>query len=143
MKNEYMELKSRQQVEFNKLPLGFAFSDEQFKEMMEGWGLAVSDTDKIARVVGGAFIQKKDLASYHDVVKRFDEEMKAAIDADKTGDGFIYQMFLTELENHEYGYTDDAEEALDALGYTIDEIHSDDLLRHGFEKAIQRAAMED
>lgn len=52
-------------------------------------------------------------------------------------------MFLTELENHEYSYTGDAEDTLDALGYTIDEIYADDLLRHGFEKAIQRAAMED
>lgn len=143
MKNEYMELKSRQQMEFDKLPLGFAFSDEQFKEMMEGWGLAVSDTDKIARVACGAFIQKKDFDNYHETTKRFDKELKEAIAADKTGDGFIYQMFLTELENHEYSYTGDAEDALDELGYTIDEIYADDLLRHGFEKAIQRAAMED
>lgn len=143
MKNEYMELKSRQQMEFNKLPLGFAFSNEQFKEMMDGWGLAVSDTDKIARVAGGAFIQKKDFDNYHEATKRFDKELKEAIAADKTGDGFIYQMFLTELENHEYSYTGDAEDALDELGYTIDEIYADDLLRRGFEKAIQRAAMED
>ena len=143
MKNEYMELQSRQQMEFNELPLGFAFSDEQFKKMMEGWGLTIGDTDKIARVAGGAFIQKRDLDSYHEIVKRFDQELKEAIAADKTGDGFIYQMFLTELENHEYSYTGDAEDTLDALGYTIDEIYADDLLRHGFEKAIQRAAMED
>ena len=143
MKNEYMELQSRQQMEFNELPLGFAFSDEQFKKMMEGLGLTIGDTDKIARVAGGAFIQKRDLDSYHEIVKRFDKELKEAIAADKTGDGFIYQMFLTELENHEYSYTGDAEDTLDALGYTIDEIYADDLLRHGFEKAIQRAAMED
>lgn len=143
MKNEYMELQSRQQMEFNELPLGFAFSDEQFKEMMEGWGLTISDTDKIVRVAGGAFIQKRDLDSYHEISKRFDKELKEAIAADKTGDGFIYQMFLTELENHEYSYTGDAADALYELGYTIDEIYADDLLRHGFEKAIQRAAMED
>lgn len=143
MKNEYMELQSRQQMEFNELPLGFAFSDEQFKEMMEGFGLTISDTDKIVRVAGGAFIQKRDLDSYHEITKRFDKELKEAIAADKTGDGFIYQMFLTELENHEYSYTGDAEDALYELGYTIDEIYADDLLRHGFEKAIQRAAMED
>lgn len=35
----YRELRDRQQKEFNELPLGFAFSDKQFDEMMEKWGL--------------------------------------------------------------------------------------------------------
>ena len=30
----YRELRDRQQKEFNELPLGFAFSDKQFDEMM-------------------------------------------------------------------------------------------------------------
>lgn len=34
----YREMRERQQKEFNELPLGFAFSDEQFNKMMEGWG---------------------------------------------------------------------------------------------------------
>lgn len=38
MANRYAELKQRQQEEFNKLPLGFAFSDKQFNEMMKEWG---------------------------------------------------------------------------------------------------------
>lgn len=35
----YREMRERQQKEFNELPLGFAFSNEQFAEMMKGWGL--------------------------------------------------------------------------------------------------------
>lgn len=35
----YRELRDRQQKEFNELPLGFAFSDKQFDEMMGKWGL--------------------------------------------------------------------------------------------------------
>ena len=35
----YRELRERQQKEFNELPLGFAFSMEQFRGMMEEWGL--------------------------------------------------------------------------------------------------------
>lgn len=35
----YRELRDRQQKEFNELPLGFAFSDKQFDEMMKKWGL--------------------------------------------------------------------------------------------------------
>lgn len=32
----YQEMRLRQQQEFNALPLGFAFSQEQFDEMMRG-----------------------------------------------------------------------------------------------------------
>ena len=143
MKNEYIELVKRQQEEINALPLGFAYGDEQFKQMMGEWGLTVNDTDKIVRVAGGAFVQKKDLDLYHEVVNRHHEELEAAIVADKTGDGFIYQMFLTELQNHEYSYTGDSEETLDALGYTIDDIYGNIRLLHGFKKATMHIAAED
>lgn len=143
MKNEYIELRRRQQTEYNSLPLGAAFNDKQFKDMMDNWGLCIGDTDKIARVVGGMFIQKKDLNHFHEVVNKFCKEIEDAIAADKTGDGFIYQMFLTELLDHEYSYTGDAGDALDELGYTLDDIHADPRLLHGFNKAVARAAEEE
>ena len=37
--NRSAELRNRQQEEFNALPLGFAFGQKQFDEMMRGWGL--------------------------------------------------------------------------------------------------------
>ena len=37
--NQYQEMRDRQQQEFNALPLGFAFGQKQFNEMMRGWGL--------------------------------------------------------------------------------------------------------
>lgn len=67
----YRELRDRQQKEFNELPLGFAFSDKQFDEMMEKWGLdPEKDLDKIYRVPGGGFIQKKDHEHFHEVLDR-------------------------------------------------------------------------
>ena len=41
--------------------------------------------------------------------------MAAAIAEDKTGDGFLYQMFLCELDNHEYGGTGGSKDTADAL----------------------------
>lgn len=135
--NRYAELRERQQVEFNKLPLGFAFSNKQFDEMMERWGLDTEkDLDKITRIPYGGFIQKKNLDLFHETVERHSEEMKAAIEADKTGEGFIYQMFLYELDNHEYGYTGDTEDTLDALGYTAEEVLGNPRLKRGIEKAV-------
>ncbi len=135
--NRYAELRKRQQAEFNMLPLGFAFSDKQFKEMMKGWGLdPEKDVDKLYSIPGGGFIQKSDHALLHETTKRHRAELQAAIDADETGEGFVYEMFLYELDNHEFGYTGDTEDALDALGYTADEVLGNPRLKRGIEKAV-------
>lgn len=99
--NKYAELRNRQQKEFNALPLGFAFGDKQFEEMMKKWGLdPEKDLDKIYSVGYGGYIQKKDAELLHKTRERHDAEMEAAIEADKTGRNFIYQMFLYDLDNH-------------------------------------------
>lgn len=134
--NRYAELRHRQQEEFNALPLGFAFSREQFYEIMRGWGLdPEKDCDKIYRLPGGGYVQKKDADLLHQTTERHSAEMAAAIAEDKTGEGFIYQMFLAELADHEYGYTGDSEDTLDALGYTMEQVRADKRLLCGFEKA--------
>lgn len=134
--NRYAELRHRQQEEFNALPLGFAFSQKQFDEMMRDWGLdPEKDRDKIYRIPAGGYVQKKDADLLHQTAERHDAELTAAIAEDKTGDGFIYQMFLAELADHEYGYTGDADDTLDALGYTMEQVMADKRLLHGFEKA--------
>ena len=135
--NRYAELRQRQQEEFNALPLGFAFSQKQFDEMMLDWGLdPEKDLDKILRIPGGGYVQKKDADLLHQTTERHNKEMEAAIAEDKTGEGFIYEMFLYELDNHEYGYTRDTEDTLDALGYTAEEILGDPCLKRGIEKAV-------
>lgn len=135
--NEYAELRRRQQAEFDALPLGFAFSQKQFNEMMEGWGLdPEKDLDKILSIPGGGYVQKKDAGLLHQTAERHDAEMAAAIAGNTTGEGFIYQMFLYELDNHEYGYTRDTEDTLDALGYTAEEVLGNPRLKRGIEKAV-------
>lgn len=49
MKETYLELRQRQQHEFNMLPLKFAYSDEQFKKGMKELGLDPTDTDKVIK----------------------------------------------------------------------------------------------
>lgn len=137
--NRYAEMRQRQQEEFNALPLGFAFSQKQFNEMMEGWGLnPENDLDKIFRTPGGGYVQKKDAELLHQTRERHDSELKEAIAEDTTGEGFIYEMFLCELDDHEYGYTRDTEDTLDALGYTAEEVLGDPRLKRGIEKAVTK-----
>ena len=134
--NKYIEMHRRHQAEVNALPLGAAFNNKQFEEMMLGWGLdPEKDLDKICRISGGMFIQKKDKEHMEEVLHSHDTEMKEAIEADKDGTGFIYEMFLFELDNHEYGYTGDPEDACNALGYTVEEVVNDKRLSAAFMKA--------
>ena len=134
--NRYAQLRQRQQEELNALPLGFAFGRKQFDEMMEGWGLdPEKDLNKICSIGAGGYIRKEDVGLLRQTSERHREEMAAAIAEDETGGGFIYEMFLCELDNHEYGYTQDTEDALDALGYTAEEVLGDPRLKRGIEKA--------
>ena len=116
--NAYKQLKDKHQNEMDAFPLGAAFSKEQFEKMMQGWGLTVNDVDKICSLGCGCFIRKSDKERFLEMSVRFKKEMQDAIAADKTGDGFIYEMFLYELANHEYCITYDYEETFDALSLT-------------------------
>lgn len=137
--NQYTKLKKRQQEEFNALPLGFAFTEEQFEKMMRNWELdPKADIDKICRIVSNGYIQKKDLKKLQELSKRHKVEREEAIANDKTGDNFIYHMFLCELNNTEYGYTGNETDALEALDLTWEQLQADKRLLHGFEKASKR-----
>lgn len=136
--NSYTELRNRQQVEFNAFPLGAAFSEKQFDEMMRGWGLEPTDTDKIYKLPGGMFLRKSDSSAFHEMVERHAKERELAMDEDRTGMGYIQDMFAAELENHEYGYTYELDDTLDALGLTLDEVKADKRLRNGLNKALQK-----
>ena len=103
--NKYTDLKNRQQEEFNAFPLGAAFGNKQFAEMMQAWGLTENDTDKIYSIGGGCYIRKSDHKAFHEMIDRHEKERRNAIAADLTGYGFIYDMFYTELANHEYCIT--------------------------------------
>ncbi len=133
--NRYADLKQRQQQEFGTFPMQYAFSNQQFAEGMAALGLKPADTDKIYKVPGGGFYRREDGSRLKTMMDRFDQELHEAVASDKTGDGFIYEMFLYELENYEYGCTMDLSETLDALGYTPEDIQADPRLSHGLERA--------
>ena len=133
--NKYEEIKNKHQKRVDDFPLGFAFSNQQFKDMMEKWELKETDTDKIYSIGGGGFIRKTDLEEYNKMWTEIRKEEKDLIEQDKTGEGYIKDMFLYELENHEYGYTHELEDTLDALELTYDQVMESPSLKHGLELA--------
>ena len=135
----YQEMKIRHQNEVNAFPIYFAFSNIQIGRMFKELGLnPQKDCDKIVSIPGtGGFILKKDADAYKEMFQRQHEELQNAISEDVDGTGFIYQMFRYELANHEFGYTGDADDAIEALGYTKKQIEETPALKQGFEKAKQ------
>lgn len=138
----YKAMKDRHQAEVNALPLAFAFSERQYNEKLAEWNITPEEAKAgaIVGIGGGGFIRSCDRELVTSTFKRIREEEAAAIAEDITGDGFIYEMFLTELNNHEYSYTGDIMETLDALGITPADLDKSEALRNGLKKAVKEIA---
>ena len=126
------------QKEVNEFPLMFAFSKDQFnKGMKEKFNLKETDTDQIVSIGMGGFCKKSDVESFKQMLVRQDTEFAEAISSDETGENFIYQMFLYELSNHEYGYTGEVEDTLNALGMTLEYVNNKNNVKNGLKLAIK------
>lgn len=140
----YSQMRVRQQKEFDTLPIFAAFRQTDLNDRMKARGLnPKKDRDKIVSIGSGCFMEKKDVPLLKETSKRHREELDKAIAEDSNGEGFVYQMFLYELRNHEYGYTMDPEDTLDELGYTYEEVAADDKLWHGFKLACCKIMREE
>lgn len=140
--NQYQALITRQQEEFNKFPIKFAFNDAQFKQGMNELGLDENDTDKVVRTGAGGFMRKSDVEAYAKLGEKFAKELNDEIENDKFGNKFVKDMFSYELENHEYGYTRDYTDSLEALGYTMEDIKNNPKLKMGFDLALAEYSQE-
>ena len=103
---------------------------------MEKFGLEKTDTKKICKVPGGGFCLKTDAEKLTKLFTRHEIERSEARAADKTGEGYIFDMFDYELSNHEYSYTGVLEDTLDALGLSMEDIEKNDALSTGLKNAI-------
>lgn len=134
---KYTELKRKHQKEYHNFPMFFAFTQEQFRESVSKLGLTEKDTDKLLSIGCGGFIKKADRDAFKSLILSCEKEMKEAIASDKTGEGFIYEMFRHELANHEYCITYDVTDTLEATGLSQEDIDNNEALKHGLEKAIK------
>lgn len=138
MKNLYAEMQEHHQMEINAFPMFFAFSQKQFEEGMKSLGLEPSATDQIYSLGNGGYYKKSDATKLHEMFRRFKQDQEDAISADTTGEGFIFDMFSYELDNHEYCITLDLEDTLDAIGMTQEEISASPRLKRGLKLALNR-----
>lgn len=132
----YQAMRQRHQGEFNRFPLMAAFTEEQLREGLANWGMDPdAGREEIVPIGAGVFVRRADMAAYKEMVERHGAELEAAINADKDGTGFIREMFACELRNHEYSYTGDEQETLDALGITEEDLVERPALANGLRLA--------
>lgn len=133
--NKYREFKERTQNEFNNFPIGFAFTSEQFEESKKKLG--VKDNSELVKIGYNGFIRKTDRVKFHKMISSQNEEYDRLILEDTKGNGFIADMFKYELPNHEFGYTWDLEDTLDALDLTKEKVMSDKKYFNGINNALK------
>lgn len=138
--NKYLDMRNRHQAEVNAFPMHFCFGEEQIRKKFEELGLdREKDLDKIVVIKEtGGFVLKEDAPALKEMLDRHSREMEEAIADDKSGNGFIYEMFLYELNNHEYGYTYDASDTLRSLKLTLKQIEASPALKHGWDRAKKK-----
>ena len=135
----YKEMKDRHQAEVNALPLAFAFSEKQYRDKLAEWQITPEEA-KAGAIIGignGGFIRASDRDLVISTFERIADEEAAAIAADQDGAGYIYQMFLYELNNHEYSYTGDIDETLDALHISNKDLAENPALLNGLNLALK------
>lgn len=131
MSNLYVELKNKQETEFNSFPIKFAFSRQQEEKGLEELGLA--SADEAIGIGGGGFIRESDKQAFYDMLEKFDKEHTQMLENPK----YVVDMFKYELANHEYGYTYDLEPTLEACGLTEEDIENNLILKKGLVAALE------
>ncbi len=141
----YAELKKKHQAEINAFPLGFAFGDKQFEEMMSKWGLDAKNDEDLKKIaylgIGGGYIRRSDIPAWNEICERHQRELK---EFRKNEKNFINAL-VYQLHNHEYGYSrswDDVEYSLEAIGIDPKDLGKDEQLRKKVQKAIKQCVKE-
>jgi len=119
--NKYKKLKEKHQKEFSLFPIFFAFNKTQFDEGMKTLGLDPTEIDKLFRSSSGSFYKKTDSQKLNEMLVKQRKELSDSMKKNK----FLFDAFNYELSNHEYCYTWDNTDALNALNFTLEEVNKD------------------
>lgn len=124
----YTELKAENAKELNEFHgMFFAFSEKQLTEGLEKLGVEPS---LIVSIGSGGYILKSRVSDLTAMFKRHNESLKQL----KKDHNALLDAIVYELHNHEYTYTRDASDALDALGLKESDL-PDGLLKKAKAKA--------
>ncbi len=143
--NRYKRLKTIYRKKKDDIPVLFVLKDEQLKEKIKESGL--KGFYDVASCGNGKCIRMEDLFYFTMICLEENDKHHQYIMEDRTGEGYIKDMFICELENHNYANTNDLKDTLNALNLTQKQIDESPTLRHGLELAkkevLQKVSEED
>lgn len=134
----YEEMENRHREELDRLPIQWAFGKEQLEEALKVLGVEPGKASdiKLVRIPGGGICTEETSNELTATLRRQVEEQQALINADTTGQGFIFDMFDYQLANHEFCITGDFVPAIEACGLSPEDVEKSPELRHGLKMAI-------
>lgn len=104
-RQEYLDLKKRQQKEFEDFPIAYAFNDKQLEEALAKLG---ATKEECVSVFGHGDIVKRENADlFIEMLERHTDEIKQRLIEDVE---FAEAAFLYEMDNHEYAINWSADE---------------------------------
>lgn len=136
--NAYEQLRKQQQEEFDAFPIHFAFGQEQIDRKIKELKLSKDPKKRAEQIVpigAGGFVLKKDFPAFAEMCKRHSRQRIEAMAEGEKGGTYLYDMFRTELLNHEYGLTVDVSDTLESLGLTKKDLAEKPALKEALDRA--------
>lgn len=101
---------------------------------MRKWGIRMSNYSELVKRHAKERTEVKTNELFGLVFQQ-KKEVDAEIEKDKTGKGFIYDMFRYEMASTEYNVLEDTESLINDLGINIEDFKKSKPLQIGFESA--------
>ena len=139
--NQYEKLLKRKAQEQNKYPFIFSTLDEMKKELAKR-NININEVEYDVSKNNLYFIRKH-ADKFDEITEKYEKKIKKRIEVDLTGEGFIKDMFKTQLRNYEYGYTLVVNYAIEMLGFTPEEIDNDVRLKNALKLAKKELLKEE
>lgn len=139
----YKELREKHQAEVNKLPLYWAFSNDQWVKLLAELGLTEEQAqNELCNLLGG-IARKSDVKYIVDTLARHRKEMSEAMkDLEFFKSAAVYEMC-----NHEYAINWQADyDVINALGFDVEYSDGNELANCGMteeQKDVYRQARKE
>lgn len=119
---DYKKYKENRQKDFNKLPIYWAFGEQQFQDLLKKLNLkdTKEDLKKIVNIGCGGLMLKCDLFLLEEHNRTFSKDILYFWLTHNFK--FAYSAFRYEMSNHEYYYTCDVSDTLESLNLTFEDI---------------------
>lgn len=130
-KMNYQELKAKHSKQITDFQgLFFAFSESQLNEGLLKIGAKI---EEICSIGAGGYILKSKRKDFDDMFKSFEAEIKEFRKSEKN----LVNAIIYELGNHEYSYTRDVQDTIEAMGLDVNDTFTANCLKKACKKYLK------